>query len=144
MARPKKLSPIQIEETLALYDQGYNATQIQAHLLQNHNVSIAIKNISRYIRALRDARQEATDLAFKNAIAKTAKRDVAILDKKIVQLDKLTDKLLEAGDYKFARDFQETLLKFVSRKIDLNGDSGELVEETNNLLDSLMEKIKKN
>lgn len=139
MAGKNKLSPDQLDEMISLFAKGYSANKIQEYVKNTYSIDISIQAICRHVKRIREARQEATDLAFKEAIGKSAIKDIDIIDKKIKQLDQISDELLKKKDYKFAKEFQEVLLKYVSKKIDLN--SGNQGDETEDLLNSLLDKI---
>lgn len=139
MAGKNKLSPDQLDEMISLFAKGYSANKIQEYVKNTYSIDISIQAICRHVKRIRKARQEATDLAFKEAIGKSAIKDIDIIDKKIKQLDQISDELLKKKDYKFAKEFQEVLLKYVSKKIDLN--SGNQGDETEDLLNSLLDKI---
>ncbi len=138
MANKPKLSPKQVDEMMELFSDGYTATKIQVYVKEKYNIDITLQSIARYVRRIKQTRKEITDLVYKEAVSKSAVRDIDIIDKKIKQLDQISDELLKKKEYKFAKEFQEVLLKYVSKKIDMNDGKP---EDDNDLLDNFLDKI---
>ena len=140
MARQSKLNEKQKEDVMNWFAEGNPAHQIIKLLKQKYNHVVSHATISKYLKNVKEQRQAATDMAYKQAVANSANRDIDIIDNKINQLNKIATDLLDNKDYKLGRDMSDILLKFISKKIDLN-ITNEPEEKTNNLLNSLLDKI---
>ena len=111
---------------LKLWQQGYNDTQLSEWLLEKHNISASTRVVNKRIKKIRDIELQSKRDAIARQAADTATElnYTAIINKKILLLDKITNDIYNSGNKTemfLAKQLSETQLKYMDAQNNLMG-----------------------
>ena len=121
MARLGKIPDNLHDEIQKLAGEGYSADKVKVWLKKEHNIDASHSTVSRLLRDMKEERQEIAQRAYADAVANSANQDILILGEMIVKLNQKVTKAFNAEQLVIGTKMAETLLKYLSRRMDLSG-----------------------
>lgn len=111
--------------------QGMTLPQLKDWLLEEHKVDICISSLSRRLKKVNQLNQAVAQAIYIQSAVQGAEDMTKLLDKSIVQLDATYDSLTAQALFSEARQYKDTLLRFMAQKIKLVEMGNNKKEEEN-------------
>lgn len=144
MARHPVIPPKYHDEVVLLSSEGNNADKICAILKERYDIDSNLNMVYQIIRNKKKERQEATQKIYAEAAAKSAYKDLDIIDAAIEKLNKEYQESFAAGNKKEAAELLNTMIKFQSKRMDLSGlgkESADMEDSIDEAKEDLMKRL---
>jgi hypothetical protein len=109
-------------------EQGQTLATIQQWLLNDHHISISLPSLSERLKRINQLNQAVAQAIYLQSAVASAEDVISLVDEGIIELRNTHQILLEKGFFSEARMYRETLIKYLSKKIDM-ATSGSKKEE---------------
>ena len=134
---PSKLHP----EILKKVGEGLSAQKIADWLKKEHKVEVSSHSVSRLLLEWKEERKQIAQRAYADAVANHAFQDLEIISELIEKLKNNVDVCFTKKDLNGAQRLSETLLKYLSKRMDLSGINNKDVPDDERLKEELLKKI---
>ena len=126
--------------------EGLSSEKIAKWLLDKHKITLSRGQISKYLRAIKKERKEIAVGAYTKAAADNANQDLEIIGELITKFHAQVMASMEAEDLLIANKLSETLLKYISKRIDLSGmnledNDDEKLKEINKIREEWLKRL---
>jgi len=145
LARLRKLNDALRDEVANKSAEGISSTAIAAWLLDVHDIKISRTQVSNYLREVKAERKEIAQRLYAASAAENANEDLHIIGEIINKFHGKVVKSLKADELLVANKLADTLLKYISKRIDLSGlnmDDDAKVKQVNDIRDEWLKRLK--
>jgi hypothetical protein len=129
------------DEIIKKAGEGLSANKICVWLKDEHKLIVSIPTLSRLLKETKEERKEIAQRAYADAVADSANQDIKILGSMIDKFYKKVEKLFKDDQLVLATKMSETLLKYLSRRMDLSGINAKDKPNDELLTEELLKKI---
>lgn len=139
-----KIPPDLLPTVYEMRGQGKTLEQIQKWLFQERAIDITISSLSRRLRKINQLNQAVAQAVYLKSAVQGADQIVELMDESITELANTHRSLLSQGLFSEARMYRETLLKYMSKKMDFvaMGDNKAKEENSDSVdIDELLERM---
>lgn len=99
--------------------EGATLEQLQVWLRDEHQIEITVSSLSRRMKKVSQLDKAVAQAIYLQSAAQGADEIVSIMNRKIATLDQTAESLRAQGLFSEARMYDETLMKYMHKKIDL-------------------------
>ena len=134
---PSKLHP----EILKKVGEGLSAQKISDWLNKEHKIKVSNHSVSRLLLDWKEERKQIAQRAYADAVANHAFQDLEIISDLILKLKDRVDNCFTDNDLLVGNKLADTLLKYLSKRMDLSGMNTKDAPDDEKLKDELLKKI---
>lgn len=123
---------------------GKTLEELRTFLQNEHKIAITVSALSKRLRKAALLNQAVTEAIYTQSAVQGADEIVSIMDASILELKETHEALLKSGNFGEARMYRETLLKYISKKMDMANVSSkkeERQQEETSDIDELLAKL---
>jgi len=141
MARLIKIPPKLNPEILKKVGEGLSAQKIAEWLKKEHDIKTSSSSVSRLLLEWKEERKQIAQRAYADAVANHAFQDLDIISDLILKLKDRVDVCFKDNELLVGNKLADTLLKYLSKRMDLSGMNVKEAPDDERLKEELLKKI---